>query len=52
MNYDRASPLIQPYYVIEEINRHTRGEAIIAPASASTRCGRRSTAISAARACG
>jgi acetolactate synthase I/II/III large subunit len=30
MNYDRASPLIQPYYVIEEINRHTRGEAIIA----------------------
>ena len=30
MNYDRESPLIQPYYVIEEINRHTRGEAIIA----------------------
>jgi acetolactate synthase-1/2/3 large subunit len=30
MNYDRASPLIQPYYVIEEINRITRGEAIIA----------------------
>ncbi len=30
MNYDRASALIQPYYVIEEINRHTRGEAIIA----------------------
>ena len=30
MNYDRASPLIQPYYVIEEINRHTKGEAIIA----------------------
>ena len=29
MNYDRASPLIQPYYVIEEINRHTRGAAII-----------------------
>lgn len=29
MNYDRASQLIQPYYVIEEINRHTRGEAII-----------------------
>jgi acetolactate synthase I/II/III large subunit len=29
MNYDRASALIQPYYVIEEINRHTRGEAII-----------------------
>jgi len=29
MNYDRASSLIQPYYVIEEINRHTRGEAII-----------------------
>jgi len=30
MNYDRASPLIQPYYLIEEINRLTRGEAIIA----------------------
>ena len=30
MNYDRQSELIQPYYVIEEINRLTRGEAIIA----------------------
>ena len=30
MNYDRDSALIQPYYVIEEINRLTRGEAIIA----------------------
>jgi acetolactate synthase I/II/III large subunit len=30
MNYDRASDRIQPYYVIEEINRITRGEAIIA----------------------
>jgi acetolactate synthase-1/2/3 large subunit len=29
MNYDRKSPLIQPYEVIEEINRHTKGEAII-----------------------
>jgi len=29
MNYDRQSPLIQPYYIIEEINRLTRGEAII-----------------------
>jgi acetolactate synthase-1/2/3 large subunit len=29
MNYDRASPLIQPYYVIEEINRLAGGEAII-----------------------
>ncbi|HET7757297.1 MAG TPA: biosynthetic-type acetolactate synthase large subunit [Steroidobacteraceae bacterium] len=29
MNYDRASPLIQPYYVIEELNRAARGEAII-----------------------
>src|SRR6202008_2742440 len=29
MNYDRESPLIQPYYVIEEINRHARGEAVI-----------------------
>lgn len=30
MDYDRASPLIQPYHVIEEINRLTKGEAIIA----------------------
>jgi acetolactate synthase-1/2/3 large subunit len=30
MNYDRDSALIQPYYVIEEINRLTRGEAVIA----------------------
>ncbi len=29
MNYDRDSELIQPYYVIEEINRLTKGEAII-----------------------
>jgi acetolactate synthase-1/2/3 large subunit len=29
MNYDRASELIQPYYVIEEINRHARGEAVV-----------------------
>ena len=30
MNYDRNSALIQPYYVIEEINRLTQGQAIIA----------------------
>jgi acetolactate synthase-1/2/3 large subunit len=30
MNFDRASELIQPHYVIEEINRLTRGEAVIA----------------------
>jgi len=30
MNYDRDSALIQPHYVIEQINRLTRGEAIIA----------------------
>ncbi len=29
-NYDRESPLIQPYAVIEAINKHTEGEAIIA----------------------
>jgi len=29
MNYDRSSPLIQPCAVIEAINRHTRGEAIV-----------------------
>ena len=29
MNYDRASARIQPHYVIEEINRLTRGEAVI-----------------------
>jgi len=28
-NYNRASDLIQPYYVLEEINRITKGEAII-----------------------
>jgi acetolactate synthase-1/2/3 large subunit len=30
MNYDRDSPLIQPYYVIEELNRRTQGKAIVA----------------------
>ncbi len=29
LNYDRESKLIQPYAVIEEINKHTKGEAII-----------------------
>ncbi|MCB1625993.1 MAG: biosynthetic-type acetolactate synthase large subunit [Pseudomonadales bacterium] len=29
MNYDHDSELIQPHYVIEELNRHTRGQAII-----------------------
>ena len=29
MNYDRDSPLIQPYYVLEEINQITQGEAIV-----------------------
>jgi acetolactate synthase-1/2/3 large subunit len=29
MNYDRESPLIQPHYLVEQINRLTRGEAII-----------------------
>src|SRR5690606_21687651 len=29
LNFDRDSTAIQPYYVIEEINRITRGEAII-----------------------
>ena len=29
LNYDRESELIQPYAVIEEVNRHTKGEAII-----------------------
>jgi acetolactate synthase I/II/III large subunit len=29
MNYDRESSRIQPYYVIEEINRLTGGEAVI-----------------------
>ncbi|HXC60552.1 MAG TPA: biosynthetic-type acetolactate synthase large subunit [Steroidobacteraceae bacterium] len=29
MSFDRDSALIQPYYVIEEINKVTRGEAII-----------------------
>jgi acetolactate synthase I/II/III large subunit len=30
LNYDRESPLIQPQYVMEAMNRITRGEAIIA----------------------
>ncbi len=30
MGYDRDSEAIQPYYVIEEINRLTKGQAIIA----------------------
>jgi acetolactate synthase-1/2/3 large subunit len=30
MNYDRESNLIQPYYLIEEINRITQGKAVIA----------------------
>ncbi len=29
MNYQRDGEMVQPQYVIEEINRHTRGEAII-----------------------
>lgn len=29
LNYDHDSDLIQPYAVIEEINKHTKGEAII-----------------------
>jgi acetolactate synthase-1/2/3 large subunit len=29
MNYDRESPLIQPHYVLEQINKLTRGDAII-----------------------
>jgi acetolactate synthase-1/2/3 large subunit len=29
MNYNRSSELVQPHFVIEEINRHTCGEAII-----------------------
>jgi len=29
LNYDRNSKLIQPYAVIEEVNKHSKGEAII-----------------------
>jgi acetolactate synthase-1/2/3 large subunit len=29
LNYDRASPLVQPQYVMETMNRITQGEAII-----------------------
>ncbi|BBD78999.1 biosynthetic-type acetolactate synthase large subunit [Aerosticca soli] len=29
MDYDRASPLIQPYAVLEAIERHTQGRAIV-----------------------
>jgi acetolactate synthase-1/2/3 large subunit len=30
MNYDRQSPLIQPYYVLEELNKLVEGNAIFA----------------------
>src|SRR5581483_11613371 len=30
MNYDRNAALIQPHAIIEEINRHTKGRAVIA----------------------
>jgi acetolactate synthase-1/2/3 large subunit len=30
LNYDRESPLVQPQYVIETMNRITQGEAIVA----------------------
>ena len=30
LNYNRASDLIQPYAVIEQINKHTQGKAVIA----------------------
>lgn len=29
LNYDRNNALIQPYAIIEEINKHTKGEAVI-----------------------
>ncbi|TPG11901.1 biosynthetic-type acetolactate synthase large subunit [Rhodanobacter glycinis] len=29
MNYDRASALVQPYAVLEAINRHTQGRAVV-----------------------
>lgn len=29
LDYDRDSELIQPYAIIEEVNKHTKGEAII-----------------------
>ncbi|MEK8090372.1 biosynthetic-type acetolactate synthase large subunit [Thermithiobacillus plumbiphilus] len=29
MNYDRDSALVQPYYVLEELNRITQGQAIV-----------------------
>ena len=40
MDYDRESPLIQPYYVIEEINKLTRGETIITTGVGQTNVGR------------
>ena len=53
MNYDRASPLIQPLLRDRgDQPPHARRGDHHAPASASTRCGRRSTSISATRGCG
>ena len=46
------SELVQPHYVIEEINRHRAARPSSPPASASIRCGRRSISTSAARGCG
>jgi acetolactate synthase-1/2/3 large subunit len=30
LNYDRVSPLVQPHYVVETLNRITQGDAIVA----------------------
>lgn len=43
LNYDRDSDFIQPHYVLECLNKITRGEAIICTGVGQHQCGRRST---------
>jgi acetolactate synthase-1/2/3 large subunit len=52
LSYDPASHSLYPQFVIEEIWRHTNGQAISPPTWASIRCGRRSITAAPSRASG